>query len=404
MASLALIDNVLDIVEDDYNDHEEEEDEEEDNVVDYYNMERIITDCVTQSDLSLVWDVMSCHSVYLSSFLRTHHILLHSNTAPLPMSMRHMISIMSSARLSCSYLVTQHKQELVRSGVEAESLSEFPGKIRKLYDLNMLLAHRPWQLTKQHIRELTQPGPESWSLSELVYSIILMSHYHCLSSFIMSCVSMEPDVSGDLMMSSSDSGPGEESYRVEELMKRMSVLRRMQDSPPAQEELQSRFNSIRVQSSSDVISRPRVESDISDYVRDVDFQYVDFAKRQDQTATFRIQDFTWDEEGFSTIARFDEDTAQCLDDKFRTIYNLTYGTMGQHSSIDTSLFRRASWNYIQCIWGIRHDDYDYQEVNELLHRDLKRYIKTSSCYPDRCAKSDYESIMKDFQDSEKVRF
>ena len=84
MASLALIDNVLDIVEDDYNDHEEVEDEEEDNVVDYYNMERIITDCVTQSDLSLVWDVMSCHSVYLSSFLRTHHILLHSNTAPLP--------------------------------------------------------------------------------------------------------------------------------------------------------------------------------------------------------------------------------------------------------------------------------------------------------------------------------
>ena len=66
--------------------------------------------------------------------------------------------------------------------------------------------------------------------------------------------------------------------------------------------------------------------------------------------------------------RFDEDTAQCLDDKFRTIYNLTYETMGDHTSIDTSLFRRASWNYIQCVWGIRHDDYDYHEVNELLHR------------------------------------
>jgi len=35
-------------------------------------------------------------------------------------------------------------------------------------------------------------------------------------------------------------------------------------------------------------------------------------------------------------------------------------------------------------------------------RDLKKYIKTSSCYPDRCTKSDYENIMKDFQDSEKV--
>ena len=44
--------------------------------------------------------------------------------------------------------------------------------------------------------------------------------------------------------------------------------------------------------------------------------------------------------------------------------------MGGHTSIDTSLFRRASWNYIQCVWGVRHDDYDYHEVNELLHRSL----------------------------------
>jgi len=145
-----------------------------------------------------------------------------------------------------------------------------------------------------------------------------------------------------------------------------------------------------------------MEPDISNFVQDVHFQYVDFARREEEYNTFRIQDFSWDEEGYSAIARFDEDTAQLLDEKFRTIYNLTYGTMGSHSSIDTSLFRRASWNYIQCVWGIRHDDYDYHEVNELLHRDLKKYIKTSSCYPERCHKSDYENIMKDFLASEKI--
>merc|ERR1711988_382892 len=126
---------------------------------------------------------------------------------------------------------------------------------------------------------------------------------------------------------------------------------------------------------------------MGNFIEDLNFQYVDFAKCPGK---------------YSTIARFDEDTAQLLDEKFRTIYNLTYGTMGSHCSIDTSLFRRASWNYIQCVWGVRHDDYDYHEVNELLHRDLKKYIKTSSCYPDRCTKSDYENIMKDFEDSEKV--
>ena len=54
-----------------------------------------------------------------------------------------------------------------------------------------------------------------------------------------------------------------------------------------------------------------------------------------------------------------------LDQKFRAAYNLTYFTMGGIKNVDTSKFRRAIWNYIQCIYGIRHDDYDYGEVNQV---------------------------------------
>ena len=375
MASLALIDNVIDLHEekDSDDDYEDETEDDIDSAVNMFDMERIISDCLSQTDLSAVWDVMSCHSVYLSSFLRTQHILVHSNSIPIPIHWRHMIAAMASARLSCSYLVHQHSNLLAslpgNRGWEDRGLSGFPVKIQKLYDLNMILAHRPWQITRDHITELTQRGQDSWSLSELVYSIILMCHFHCLSSFIMSCVMMEPDVSSDIMFNAHGCSPGYKDYKVEKLMQKMSALQFRQESPPPQEELQSRFYSIRVSASdTDICDHPHLEPDISRFIRDTHFQYVDFAKRQDEFATFRIQDFTWDEEGYSTIARFDEDTAQCLDDKFRTIYNLTYGTMGSHTSIDTSLFRRASWNYIQCLWGVRHDDYDYHEVNELLHR------------------------------------
>ena len=44
------------------------------------------------------------------------------------------------------------------------------------------------------------------------------------------------------------------------------------------------------------------------------------------------------------------------------------------------------------------------ELIVLIYRDLKKYIKTSSCYPDRCRKSDYENIMQDFKTSEKVGY
>lgn len=45
--------------------------------------------------------------------------------------------------------------------------------------------------------------------------------------------------------------------------------------------------------------------------------------------------------------------------------------MGGVKNVDTSKFRRAIWNYIQCIYGIRHDDYDYGEVNQVSYNLLE---------------------------------
>ena len=350
-----------------YLEEEEEEEEKEEPRVD---LARLLPS-LCRREVTPVWEVMSCHQSYLAKYLSLHHKLLHSG-GPLSPAARQLVAVMASARLSCSALVTQHRQDLRGLGQSdwAQGLHSAPEKIRKLSQLNMVLAHRPWQMTRDHVAELTAPGPDSWSLSELVYSIILMCHFHSLASFIQSCVMMEPDVTAGLS-SGLGSSPGLGSYKVEELMTKMRRLQDRAHSPPPQSELQERFYSVRVQGCDTLCDHQasrHTEPDISNFVQDVHFQYVDFARREEEYNTFRIQDFSWDEEGYSAIARFDEDTAQLLDEKFRTIYNLTYGTMGSHSSIDTSLFRRASWNYIQCVWGIRHDDYDYHEVNELLHR------------------------------------
>lgn len=78
--------------------------------------------------------------------------------------------------------------------------------------------------------------------------------------------------------------------------------------------------------------------------------------------------------------------------------------MGAHDKVDTSRFRRAIWNYIQCMFGIRHDDYDYNEVNQLLERSLKTFIKSAVCYPERVTKRDYDRVMREFKHSEKVYF
>lgn len=76
--------------------------------------------------------------------------------------------------------------------------------------------------------------------------------------------------------------------------------------------------------------------------------------------------------------------------------------MGPKRDVDTTSFRRAIWNYIHCMYGIRHDDYNYGEVNQLLERKLKSYIKTLTCYPERVTKQDYDHFMRGFKHSEKV--
>jgi sestrin len=77
--------------------------------------------------------------------------------------------------------------------------------------------------------------------------------------------------------------------------------------------------------------------------------------------------------------------------------------MGDNCEVDTTAFRQAIWYYIHCMYGIRHDDYDYAQVNQLLERNLKTYIKTVTCYPERISKNDYEGVMRAFKHSEKVR-
>ncbi|KAI7694892.1 hypothetical protein SSS_01105 [Sarcoptes scabiei] len=140
------------------------------------------------------------------------------------------------------------------------------------------------------------------------------------------------------------------------------------------------------------------------FIDDQEFCYVDFAKRTQlsEISTYRIQDYQWDDQGYSLSNYLYPDIAGFLDEKFKVGYNLTYYTLGPKTNVDTSPFRRAVWNYIQSIYGIRHDDYNYREVNILLERNLKSYIKYLGCFPENSMKRDFRSVMKGFRSSEKV--
>lgn len=69
---------------------------------------------------------------------------------------------------------------------------------------------------------------------------------------------------------------------------------------------------------------------------------------------FLLQDYTWENHGFSLVNRLYSDIGHLLDEKFRMVYNLTYNTMATHEDVDTTTLRRALFNYVHCMYGIRY--------------------------------------------------
>ncbi|KAG9355562.1 hypothetical protein JZ751_000400 [Albula glossodonta] len=329
--------------------------------------------------------VMAQHPSYLSCFLRTQHALLQLD-GPLPCHWRHYIVIMASARHQCSYLVQLHRCLFLQAGGDETwllGLRSAPPKLRRLSLINKLLAHRPWLLSREHIQELVCPGDEDrWSLAELIQAVVLLAHAHSLSSFWSDAVS-----------------------EVEVLMKRMQLLQQ-QEEEFSQEEMVTRFEKERSESLlvTPCDDSPRIPPDsVSRFVEDADYGYQDFAPRGEQAPpTMRAQDYSWEDHGFSLMNRLYPDMGQLLDEKFQVVLALTYHTMAMHRDVDTYMLRKAVWNYIHCVFGIRYDDYDYGDVNQLLERSLKVYIKTVACYPEKTTRRMYCGFWRHFRHSEKV--
>lgn len=232
--------------------------------------------------LEAVTQQMGYHPRYLDSFLKTQHYLLHMD-GPLPFDCRHYIAIMVSPRRSrpgapravprvslqkpkragpearwthgvpagcsppgadaaflqaaarhqCRYLVNLHVLQFLRAGGDPQwlrGLDFIPPKLRNLNEINKILAHRPWLITKEHIevaggalpgevlgmaapavsqwgwvgavaprspltprcparvlQKLLKISEWSWSLAELVHAVVLLAHCHALASFVFGC-------------------------------------------------------------------------------------------------------------------------------------------------------------------------------------------------------------------------
>uniref|UniRef100_A0A7M4E605 Sestrin-3-like n=1 Tax=Crocodylus porosus TaxID=8502 RepID=A0A7M4E605_CROPO len=378
---------------------------------------------------------MGYHPQYLDSFLKTQHYLLHMD-GPLPFACRHYIAIMAAARHQCHYLVNLHVLQFLRMGGDPQwlrGLAFTPPKLRNLNEINKILAHRPWLVSKEHIEKLLKISEQSWSLAELVHAVVLLAHCHALASFVFGCGCGQderpdgravpaPTSPGNQCFCEAGSGNGCSQDPREQAGHRPAPVRHLHGpvlwepralllssgSGGSRGHYSLAWQQLRPNvpgslSPSDLHGEAVSTSDLSCYLQDPDFAYQDFARRdEDHTQIFRVQDYSWEDHGFSLVNRLYSDIGHLLDEKFRTVDGLRGSVVAKRQGCEPSAFKRGIWNYIHCMFGIRYDDYDYAEVNQLLERALKVYIKTVTCYPEKTNPETFDRFWKQFKHSEKV--
>lgn len=170
--------------------------------------------------------IMAWHPAYLQHFLDSYECIVLEEGA-LEQTWRYFIAMMAAARHGCQYLVKRYELEFLTAGGDADWLRglaesrSLPRKLANLAEINALLAHRPWALTKDTIASLVK-GDEAWSMSELVHAIVLMCTFHSLASFVLGMgIGMEPDIS---LISLWERTNGDDSSKVAPSMDASSSL------------------------------------------------------------------------------------------------------------------------------------------------------------------------------------
>jgi len=263
---------------------------------------------VQHENISLI---LNLFPEYSDLFHKTHKMLMSGNGS-LPFDQRHYIAVMACKVYSCETLISIEERSFLATGGDQAWLhdpEQVPARLKRLTEVNNLLAETPWLVKPHHIKSLTT-GKGSWTVSEIVHALAIISNYHALSSFVL--------------------GTG-------------------QTNPKQRSATYKQIN----------------QNDLKTVILN-------------QNEIKGKQEFCWDEQGFSVMSTFYSDMANLIDDKMRAAKYLSSSFLNEFEDDQYAKYNQSIWYHVQSLHGIQHDDFNNEDIQEVLNPNLKMFIHICS--------------------------
>ena len=110
---------------------------------------------------------------YLEYFYEAHDLTMNRQQDILPITWKYYISIMAVSCYECEYLLKIQEEQFLLNGGDVQWLTEglkrVDKKLRRLAELNEILAFKPWLLSSSHLESLFKSCTDAhsnWSIPE----------------------------------------------------------------------------------------------------------------------------------------------------------------------------------------------------------------------------------------------
>lgn len=319
-----------------------------------------------------------------------------------------------------------------------EGIKATPPKIQSIACLINKLAYSCWTITVEDIKALLKFNKNvDWNAKELIYVVSLivqvqkisliaetvgLSGYYYDAKYFKNVFESNYEKNQTISYDIVNIGDEEKLKRIETLKERLDEINKMTLEEGSEKvEIEKKKGHIKKQDSIDdsfhksiklkeidaspIVTDSEFKTSLSNlsfiqgnkmddifgiYLADSNKRYTDFdVKIFDYESNL---DFSWEDQAYHILHDIVENVIECIHKEAEFCFEMTFDSLGPHNKINTKHIRFAMCVYIEKIYGLEREDYNYSLPNKLLFKEDKTFLKFVACYPEKINRNILEKV------------